>query len=53
MQEGSPAREEYRNMIFYRNAYEHWQSAIKEHQNPRPAPEKIEVPNAHKGHSHS
>ena len=50
--ESSPAREEYRNMIFYRNAYEHWQSAIKEPQNPRPAPEKIEVPNAHKGHSH-
>jgi predicted TIM-barrel fold metal-dependent hydrolase len=50
--EGSPAREEYRNMIFYHNAYSHWQSAIKEPQNPRPASEPIEVPNAHRGHFH-
>ena len=50
--EGSPAREEYRNMIFYRNAFDHWQNAIKEPQDPRPAPEPIEVPNAHHGHSH-
>jgi predicted TIM-barrel fold metal-dependent hydrolase len=48
--EGSPAREEYRDMIFSRNALDHWQNAIKEPQNPRPAPEPIEVPNAHKGH---
>jgi len=52
VQEGSPAREGYRNMIFYRNAFDHWQAAIKEAQNPRPAPEPIETPNAHKGHSH-
>jgi predicted TIM-barrel fold metal-dependent hydrolase len=52
VQEGSPAREEYRNMIFFENAYSHWQNAIKEPQNPRPAPETIEVPNAHHGHSH-
>ena len=50
--EGSPAREEYRNMIFYENAYSHWQSAVHESQNPRPAPEPIEAPNAHRGHSH-
>ncbi|MDP9486760.1 MAG: amidohydrolase family protein [Actinomycetota bacterium] len=50
--EGSPKREEYRNMIFFENAYRHWQAALKEPQNPRPAPEPIEVPNAHKGHSH-
>jgi predicted TIM-barrel fold metal-dependent hydrolase len=50
--EGSPAREEYRDIIFYRNALSHWQSAIKEPQNPRPAPKPIEVPNAHHGHSH-
>ena len=50
--EGSPAREEYRNMIFYHNAYSHWQSAIKEPQNPRSSPKPIETPNAHKGHSH-
>jgi uncharacterized protein len=52
VQEGSPAREEYRNMIFFQNALDHWQNAIKEPQNPRPAPEPIEVPNAHEGHSH-
>ena len=39
-------------MIFFRNAFDHWQAAIKEAQNPRPAPEPIEAPNAHKGHSH-
>jgi uncharacterized protein len=50
--EGSPAREEYRNMIFYRNAFDHWQAAIMEPQNPQPAPETIEVPNAHHGHPH-
>jgi hypothetical protein len=49
--EGSPAREEYRDMIFYRNALSHWQNAVKEPQNPRPSPEPVEVPNAHKGHS--
>jgi uncharacterized protein len=52
VQEGSPAREEYRNMIFSQNAYRHWQNAIKEPQRPRPAPKPIETPNAHRGHSH-
>ncbi len=50
--EGSPAREEYRNMIFFQNALDHWQNAVREPQNPRPAPEPIEAPNAHQGHSH-
>ena len=50
--EGSPAREEYRNMIFFQNAYSHWQNAIHEPQDPRPAPEPIKVPNAHRGHLH-
>jgi predicted TIM-barrel fold metal-dependent hydrolase len=48
--EGSPAREAYRNMIFFENAYRHWQAAIREPQRPRPAPEPIETPNAHEGH---
>jgi hypothetical protein len=48
--EGRPAREEYRDMIFYQNAFDHWQAAIEEPQNLRPAPGPIEPPNAHKGH---
>ena len=52
VQEGSPAREEYRNMMFFQNAYEHRQNAIKEPQKPCPSPEPIETPNAHRGHSH-
>lgn len=49
--EGSPTREEYRNMLF-QNAYDHWRNAIKEPQRPRPSPEPVEAPNAHRGHSH-
>jgi uncharacterized protein len=52
VQEGSPAREQYRDMIFRQNAFSHWQAAIREPQSPRSAPEKIEVPNVHHGHSH-
>ena len=51
VQEVSPTREEYRNMIFYENAYSQRQSAIKEPPNPRSAPEPIQTPNAHQGHS--
>ena len=32
--------------------YRHWESAIKEPQDPRPSPEPVEAPNAHRGHSH-
>jgi hypothetical protein len=52
VQEGSPAREKYRNMTLYQNALDYWQNAIREPQNPRPAPEPIQAPNAHQGHSH-
>ena len=52
VEEGSPTREEYRNMIFFQNAYSHWQSAIREPQNPRPAPGPIEMPSALQGHPH-
>jgi hypothetical protein len=31
-------------MIFYQNAYFHWQSAIKGPQDPRPAPEPSRFP---------
>jgi hypothetical protein len=49
VQEGSPARADNRNMIFFQNAFDHWQNAVREPQNPRPAAEPIEVPNAHRG----
>jgi hypothetical protein len=39
-------------MIFFENAYRHWQAAIMEPQNPRPATELIEVSNVHHGHAH-
>jgi hypothetical protein len=39
-------------MIFFENAYSHWQEAIGEPQRPQPASEPIEMANALKGHSH-
>jgi hypothetical protein len=48
--EGSPAREEYRNMIFFQNALDHWQSAIRELQRPQAAQRAIETPRAYQGH---
>jgi hypothetical protein len=44
VQEGSPAREKYRNMTLYQKALDYWQNAIKEPQNPRPAPERYRRP---------
>jgi hypothetical protein len=52
VEEGSPTRAEYRNMIFYQNAYSHWQEAISKAQAPRSAPEAIVMPNALQGHPH-
>jgi hypothetical protein len=47
------AREEYRNMIlYYHNAYSHWQNAIHEPQSPRPASEPIATPNNATGDTH-
>jgi hypothetical protein len=43
---------QYRNMIFFGNAYSHWQEAIRELQNPLPAKEPIEMPNALQSHPH-
>jgi adenosine deaminase len=48
----APTREEYRNMIFFENAYSHWQDAIGESQSPREASGAIEMPNALQAHSH-
>ena len=52
VEEGSPTREEYRSMIFFGNAYSHWQDTIREPQRPRTATESIEMPHALQGHSH-
>jgi hypothetical protein len=52
VEEGSPTRAEYRNMIFFGNAYSHWQDTIRESQRPRPATESIEMANALQSHPH-
>lgn len=49
---GSPTRAQYRDMIFFENAYSHWQDAIREPQRPRPASEPIEMPRALQGNPH-
>jgi predicted TIM-barrel fold metal-dependent hydrolase len=53
VEEGSPTRKEYRNMIFYQNAHSHWQDTVREPQRPRSATERIEMPNALQEHQHS
>jgi len=52
VEQGSPIRAEYRNMIFFENAYSHWQDAIREPQRPSPAAEPIEMANALQSHPH-
>jgi hypothetical protein len=52
LEEGSPTRAEYRNMIFFENAYSHWQNTIREPQKLRSSSEPIEIPRALQGHSH-
>ena len=50
--EGSPGRKELREQIFCKNAFEHWQSAIHEPQQPRRAKRKIKTPKARVNHGH-
>jgi hypothetical protein len=52
VQQGSPTRAEYRNLIFFENAYSHWQDAVGEPQSPRAASGSIETPNALQAHPH-
>jgi hypothetical protein len=52
VEEGSPTRKEYRNMIFFENADSHWEDAIREPQRPRSATERTEMPNALQEHQH-
>jgi hypothetical protein len=49
--EGGIGRERLRNGIFFENAYSHWQAAVREPQNPRPAPEPIQTPKARREHT--
>jgi predicted TIM-barrel fold metal-dependent hydrolase len=46
VEEGDLRREQLRNKIFFENAYSHWQAAVHEPQNPRPAPEPVQTPRA-------
>jgi hypothetical protein len=50
--EGSPSRKELREQIFYKNVYEHWQSAVREPQQPQRAKRKIKTPQAKTSHGH-
>jgi predicted TIM-barrel fold metal-dependent hydrolase len=52
VEEGDIRRKRMREMIFYENAYSHWQAAVHEPQNPRPAPEPVKTPRARQEHSH-
>jgi len=51
---GSAERVRLRDMIFFENAYSHWQAAVREPQRPRPAKELVRTPKAlqdpHGGH---
>jgi uncharacterized protein len=52
VQEGSIEREWLRSMIFFENAYSHWQAAVREPQQPQAAERAIETPRASQRHSH-
>jgi hypothetical protein len=51
VEEGDLRREQLRNKIFFENAYSHWQAAVREPQNPRPAPEPVQTPRARREHT--
>ena len=51
-QEGSSSRKELREQIFCKNAFEHWQGAVHEPQQPRPAKRGIKTPRARVRHEH-
>ena len=50
--EGSPSRKELREQIFYKNVFDHWQSAVREPQQPQRAKRKIKTPRAKTSHGH-
>jgi hypothetical protein len=43
---GSVERVRLRDMIFFENAYSHWQAAVREPQKPRPAKDLVRTPQA-------
>jgi predicted TIM-barrel fold metal-dependent hydrolase len=51
--EGSPTRTQLRERIFYSNVLEHWQTAVHEPQQPRPAKQHIITPWARVNYGHS
>jgi len=50
--EGSPSRKELREQIFYKNVFDHWQSAVREPQQPQRAKRKIKTARAKTSHGH-
>ena len=50
--EGSTGRKELREKIFYKNALEHWQSAVREPQQPKQARHSIATPRARTTHGY-
>jgi hypothetical protein len=51
VEEGDLKRERLRNMIFFENAHSHWQAAVQQPQNPRPASEPVQTPRARREHT--
>ena len=50
--EGSPNRKVLREKIFFKNALEHWQAAVREPQRPQKAKRRIQTPRARKSHAY-
>jgi predicted TIM-barrel fold metal-dependent hydrolase len=50
--EGSQGRKELREQIFYKNVLEHWQSAVREPQQPKRAKRRISTPRARVSHGY-
>lgn len=50
--EGSTSRTQLREAIFFENVFGHWQAAVHEPQQPRPAPHRITTPHARKNYGH-
>ncbi len=49
---GETSRKELREQIFYKNVLQHWQSALREPQQPQRAKRRIKTPRARASHGH-